>query len=337
MSNDKLSLDASGSPWRSTACRATALSPGGALARRASPKLAGGGAQRNPRVCPPHMDQPRQGRSRISANPSGAARAFTLIEILLASIAAALILAAMYGVFQHAIQLRDSATQRVGDSRLRSRAAAVIRNDLRNAYISGGLLASIVQGDSSGNDGLNSDYPGYLKFTTTTGKDDDSNLYGDVQQVEYYMVRDASGAGINAGGDLVRAVTRDLVDAQTQAVTPTADIQQILTGVQSFEVSFFDGSNWQTSWEYNTSDNSSSSSSSSSSSLASSNSSSSSSSSSGSLSTSGSETLPVAIRVDIQQVGPANGGAAPPPIEILVPWTTQPFTSPTPSPSASPT
>jgi hypothetical protein len=114
----------------------------------------------------------------------------------------------------------------------------------------------------------------------------------------------------------VRAVTRDLLDSNAQA-----EEQQVMSGVQSLEVSFYDGANWQTSWEFNTADNTTTSGSS-------------------SASTSGSsgnvETLPEAIRVDIQQVPATAGGAEPAPLEILVPWTTQPYTSPTPAPSASP-
>jgi prepilin-type N-terminal cleavage/methylation domain-containing protein len=252
---------------------------------------------------------------------SHAGKGFTLIEILLASAAAALILAALYGVFQHAVKLRDSATQRIRDLRLRARAANTIRNDLRNALVSGGLFASIVQGDTAGTDGANSELPGYLKLTTTTAKDTADDLYGDVEEVEYYIVRDTSGVTVGGGGNLVRAVTRDLLQTSDQ---PQVDEQQILTGVQTLEVSFYDGSNWQSSWAFNSADSASTSSTS-------------------SATTSGSnggstnaETLPLAIRVDIQQDPPTVGASTPPPLEIMVPWTTQPFTSPTPAPSASP-
>jgi prepilin-type N-terminal cleavage/methylation domain-containing protein len=252
---------------------------------------------------------------------------FTLIEILLASAVAALILVAIYGLFQHAIRLQDSATQRVRESRLRLRAADIIRNDLRNALVSGGLFASIVLGDSAGTDGMtDSSFPGYLKITTTTATDTPDDLYGDVQQVEYYIVKDSSNTAPEAGGILVRAVTRDLLDT----TEPQAEEQQILTGVQSFQVSFFDGANWQTSWAFNSADSVSGTSTGAS---------------------AAPETLPQAIRVDIQQAAltvgagrsPAPGSAVsgspsptPPEIEILVPWTTVPFTSPTPAPSASP-
>jgi len=264
----------------------------------------------------------------------GADRAFTLVELVLASTIAALILLAIYGVFQHAVRLRDGDSERIRQSRMRIRAAAIIRNDLRNALVSGGLFACLIQGDSAGSDTMtDSSFPGYLKFTTTTGKDTSDDLYGDVQQVEYYIAKDKTNPGAAAGG-LVRAVTRDLLDTPE----PQAEEQQILSGVQSFQVSFYDGANWQTSWAFNSADSTSGT-------------------SSGSSSTP--ETLPQAIRVDIQQAEPVAGvantansvgapspsfsssasaspSATPPGIEILVPWTTVPFTSPTPAPSGSP-
>ena len=247
-------------------------------------------------------------------------RGFTLVELLLASVAAAMIMVAVYGVFERAIHLRDSATRRVHDSRQRSRAAAIIRNDLRNALVSGGLLAGVVEGDSAGTGGMNSGFPGYLKVTTSTGKDTDDNLYGDVQQVEYYIVQDTgttTTTGTGVGGNLVRAVTRDLLET----VQPAPDEQQILQNVQSMQVAFYDGTNWQTSWSFNTADS------------ATSGSDGATNQSNGS--STGDETLPVAIKVDVQQ-GPATDTSSPPaPLEILVPWTTQPFTSPAPAPSAS--
>ena len=160
----------------------------------------------------------------LSPTPSLPGRrvaAFTLLEILLASMGAALVLAALYGIFIHAIRLRDTATDHVRDARLRARAESMVRGDLRNALISGGTLAGSLQGgtdDSSGPGG--SGLPGYLKLTTTTGRDSSSELYGDVQQVEYYLERDpdAPAAGGGQGSNiLVRAGTRDLLASPTPA------------------------------------------------------------------------------------------------------------------------
>lgn len=237
---------------------------------------------------------------------------FTLIEILLASIAAALILVSVYGLFQHALKLRESATTRIQETRERERASHIIRNDLRNALVSGGVLASTVQGDSTGSGGGNSGWPGYLKLTTTTAKDTSSALFGDVQQVEYYIVKNSAATSLDSGGDLVRAVTRNLLESVQSTPAP----EQIMSGVQSLAVSFYDGANWQTSWAFNTADTTTAS-------------------TTANTTTTAAQTLPEAIRVDIQPAAVA-GEPSPAPVEILVPWTTQPFTSPTPTPSATP-
>ena len=274
--------------------------------------------------------------------------AFTLLEIVLASVAAAMILLAIYGIFQHALRLRDTGDRHVREARLRARVETVIRTDLQNALVSGGILAATLAGDSNGADTSNSagagagGFPGYLRFTTTTGRDSSTDLYGDVQLVEYYIVPD-SGASSAAGGVLVRAVTRDLLDAGNASGAAQAGYarqERLLTGVQSLQVAFYDGVNWQPSWQFAglsaTANNT--------------NATPSPSPGTGPASTVvGQTSLPDAVRVDIQQAPAAPGNPTPPPLEILVPWTTQPFAAatpatstgtaatPTPTPAATPT
>ncbi len=307
------------------------------------------------RPLPSHLLKP-SGRSLVLGPRAFRRAAFTLIEILLASVAAALILVAIYGIFQHALRLRDSGERRIRASRLRARAETVIRTDLRNALISGGVLAATLSGDSTGTDTTNlthtsaGNFPGYLKLTTTTGRDDPDNLYGDVQQVEYYITADPAAAndvpGAAGSGILVRAITRDLLDALNTGSATQANVareEQILTGVQSFQVSFYDGANWQTTWQFAGLNSSATGT------AATATPTPSSSASTSAGTTTGQTGLPSAVRIDIQQA-PATPRDSPPPLlEVLVPWTTQPFAAatpttstgttaatPTPSPSATP-
>lgn len=259
---------------------------------------------------------------------------FTLIEILLASTAAAIILLAVYGVFRNALHLRDSGVARIRESRGRLRASAVLRRDLQGAMVSGGVLANTLEGDSNKQGSLGtSGFPGYLKMTTTTGKDSADELYGDVQQVEYFIARDPSagtGSGsINArqGGTLVRAVTRDLLAATTVS-TPREE--QILSGVESLRVAFYDGTTWQESWQANASGSGTGLGTTAAAAVsAATTSTASGSSGAGTVAA----VLPQAIRLDIQQSAPSVKDHAPPPLEIVVPWTVQPFTAPTPTPA----
>ncbi len=269
---------------------------------------------------------------------------FTLIEILLAAVAAALVLTAVYGVFRQAVRIRDSATQRTRDSRVRLRAEKIIRNDLNNALVSGGLLANVCEGDGASPDrklsssnathAAPSNLPGYLRFTTTTGRNDAATgLLGDVQQVEYYIAQDPKAADQSASGVLMRSVTRDLLNtggpsgssSSNNTTSNTSTETAVLAGVQGFQVSFYDGANWQTSWQFSD--------------LAERISPAAAGTSTGTTATtqivSGQTSLPDAVRVDIQQAPATPGGPLPPPLEILVPWTTQPFAAATPATASS--
>ncbi|MEI8235121.1 MAG: type II secretion system protein GspJ [Verrucomicrobiota bacterium] len=213
-------------------------------------------------------------------------RGFTLIEILAAALVSAMVLLVIYGTFQRAVQTRDSALERTRQARLRTRAAALLRNDLRNAYLSGGLFACTMEG---GAQSQKSRFPGYLRFTTTTGINHPGEAYGDVQQIEYYLIENSAPSADANTGILVRAITRDLLTVPA----PDPDEQQLLARVQTFTTSFYDGQNWQDSWP----------------------------------ASSGTTTLPEAIRVRFQQTAPSPKLPDPPPLEILVPLTTVALTS----------
>ena len=250
----------------------------------------------------------------------GRREAFTLIEILLASVAAAMILVVINGIFVRAIHLRDSATARVRETRLRARAERALRDDLQSSLVSGGILASTLQGGTNSAGGPSGAmFPGYLKLTTTNGQSASGTVASEVQQVEYFIEKDPNGSAAGEGGVLVRALTRDLL-----ATTPTASKQEIiLTGVQSMQVQFYDGANWQDTWEFNSD-------------TASSAAAASSGTTSGTTLSTGNSTLPEAIRVDVRQVASKTGTIAPPPVEVLVPWATQPFVGATPAAASPP-
>jgi type II secretory pathway pseudopilin PulG len=221
--------------------------------------------------------------------------AFTLLEVMLAAMAGALILAAIYGVFSKAVRLRNDSTERLRKSRVRARAAQMIRDDLRNAYVSGGVLASTLKGSAETHD---SNFPGYLKFTAVNARDDASldTATGDVQEIEYFVATDPD-AGDARTGLLVRTVEHDLLTSLRTTALPQ---QPILSGVTSMQVSFYDGETWKDTWEYSSDD---------------------------------APTLPEAVRVTINQAAMGRETTAPPPIEIYVPWTTQPpLASPSPTP-----
>lgn len=202
----------------------------------------------------------------------------------MAAVAGALILGSIYTVFTRAVHLRNNATERTRVAQLRARAATILRNDLQNGLVSGGTIAASLEGSRKAQ---GSQFPGYLRFTTTTARSADAELYGDVQEVEYYIANDQSSTERNVGV-LVRTVNHNLLGSLQQV----AQEELLLPGVESMEVSFYDGQNWTDTWEVTETDN----------------------------------TVPKAVRVRIQPHIVVETSQPTVPIEIIVPWTTQPLT-----------
>lgn len=224
------------------------------------------------------------GRGEISAARTlhSSRAGFTLIEILMAAVAGALILGSIYTVFTRAVQMRNSATARTQENALRMRAVNMLRNDLQNALVSGGVLAASLDGSLQGQ---NSQFPGYLRFTTTTARSADAELHGDIQEVEYYIANEARATD-RRSGVLVRVIHNNLLGEIEDAGTE----EQLLAGVESLEVSFYDGQNWTDTWQLNPE----------------------------------TPTVPKAVRVRIQPYADETKHRAALPIEIFALWPTEP-------------
>ena len=234
-----------------------------------------------------------------------ASRAFTLIETILAVGAAAILLAALYGLVSKVTKLREKATAHLKDAMLQAHAVSVLKNDL----LSGRIVSSAMRGGIVGMETPpnGTTFKGYLRFTTTTGRDTDEAQYGDTQEVEYYIDSDPQSDNTEAGV-LVRTIDHVLL-ADNPAIQTE---ERLLSGIQALELEFYDGTDWQTSWDSATSTTSDSSTGGTSTATASSSSSSSSATT---------NTPPKAVRVRI--VPWAARGATPrPPIEVTVPWGT---------------
>jgi type II secretion system protein J len=194
---------------------------------------------------------PRHGLRAVGC-PAGASRVvllahrsragFTLMEVLVATVASALLLAGVFGIFSRTLRLRESATERTRETRLEVRALSMIRQDLQQALVTGGRLAAVLQGGAESGD---SRFPGFLRLTSTSGVWDTNQLTGDLQEVEYYVAEDLWSTNQSAG-QLMRSVDRYLL-APVRQVTRE---EVVLRGVVSMEVEFLDGENWMTSWDY---------------------------------------------------------------------------------------
>jgi hypothetical protein len=87
---------------------------------------------------------------------------------------------------------------------------------------------------------------GTVFYTSTAGMDDDSPL-AQVQKVSYSLRNPDTQT---KGRDLVRSVSRNLL-ASTQEII---NEQWLMGGIESLQVTFFDGNTWRDVWDSTTAD-----------------------------------------------------------------------------------
>ena len=188
------------------------------------------------KLFPPH---PTRGRTR----------AFTLIEVLIATLIFSVIVAAMNAAFYGSLRLRTNTAKLVEDMAPMNRAASILKADLRgilSSNITGGPLAGAFTGLNQGAGGSQ------LQMFTTTGVLETRAVqgeyeplpWGDVQHVSYYLTNSFKMSR-TVGKDLIRAVTRNVM-ATSQ---PDLLEQAILTGVNLLEILYYDGTTWRDTWD----------------------------------------------------------------------------------------
>jgi type II secretion system protein J len=169
--------------------------------------------------------------------------AFTLLEVMLALAISAVVLAGIGTVFYSAMRLRERTTAMVDEAQPLQQALNFLRIDLRGALPPGGSSALAqdfrVEGSGSG-----TSLSSRLQFFTTSGILRDNQPWGDLQVVAY-EVRDSGGGPSARGKELIRSVTRNLLASGAQE---TQD-QFLMGNVESMEVTCYDGSNWQDTWD----------------------------------------------------------------------------------------
>jgi prepilin-type N-terminal cleavage/methylation domain-containing protein len=226
-------------------------------------------------------------------------RGFTLIEILIATAAFAIVLSAISGVFYGALRLRNASAEAIERNLPLTRAVNSIRRDLANIVLPGGTMFGPLQTTS-----ITNSLPGQVSpdFYTTSGVIDEVSYFGDVQRVAYALAPPADRAA--PGLDLIRGVSRNLLPPNTPDV-PTQ--QWLLGGVRSLTFTYYNGTQWVPTWDSTTTDPT----------------------------LSISNNLPLAIKVQIFMAPERNAVGQPAPVEIIVPLMVQVNTNQTASTGAS--
>ncbi len=215
-------------------------------------------------------------------------RAFTLIEVILALAIFAIVLVAINTAFFAALRLRQHTSEAVENAIPLTRVLSLLRRDLQNAVPPGGVLMGDFRSAGPSGTATSKGAPssiaggqyGGLDFFTTTGALSDEAPWGDVQEVNYQLM-DPLDKAHYYGKDLVRSVTRNLLAISTQS----ADVQRLLSNVDSLDFFYWDGTQWRDTWD----------------------------------TSAGDTNLPLAVRVRLQMaVDPAAGGRPPEPLRMVV-------------------
>lgn len=199
---------------------------------------------------------------------------FTLLELLLATAIFAIVLLAIQTVFFAGLTLRKRATAALDESLPIQHSLSILRKDLQNAVNPSGVLAghfrvggpagSLAAGSATvtgtGSAGTSatgrgsvlatgaSSQSGGLDFFTAVGHPGDWEPGADVVEVNYQLMQPLETSEKTWGQDLVRSVTRNLLSTATLE----AEEQRLLENVESLEFEFYDGYNWQTTWDTST-------------------------------------------------------------------------------------
>ena len=180
--------------------------------------------------------------NRSNQRPPARAGGFTLMELLLAIVISAVVLAAINGIFFGAMRLRNRTADNVDQSLPLQNALGLIRRDLMGIQRPGGTFAGNL--NSSATVTGESETETTTEIYTCTGALLDDVPWGDIQRVAYVLRAPTNQISNTGGRDLVRIVNRNLLPpVQDEPVE-----QRLLSDVQLLEFSFYDGQSWRSVW-----------------------------------------------------------------------------------------
>lgn len=175
-------------------------------------------------------------------------RGFTLLELLIATAVAAIVLLAINTTFFGALRLHNTTHEKIDSDLMQQRALGIVRRDLAGLMLPSGGNGTVLAGplqttefSSSPNDPAGDRVS--ADFYTNSAKIDGWNPFSEVQKVAYYLAPSSDGTNSKS---LVRAITRNLLPVQD---TGPDEQQVILAGVTSAEIEFFDGIDWVSDWD----------------------------------------------------------------------------------------
>jgi type II secretion system protein J len=178
--------------------------------------------------------------ARSASQPRG----FSLLELILVMGMIAMITLSMYNAMQITNKAKKGAIASVEPARTASIAADLIQSDLENILplkAPPAMANEFVGTHQAGVGGGDADTVEFY----TLGKDEnaqDQPLSDGVRQIQLVLRTDTNPP------TLVREITRDLISQQQQQ----PEEQILCSGVRSFSLRYYDGTEWQDTWDSTT-------------------------------------------------------------------------------------
>lgn len=178
-------------------------------------------------------------------NRRGKTRAFTLLEMLVAMAMIAVLAGSLYATLHVAFRARRTALKAVEPVRKAELAMQLLRADIQSAVVPRGVLAGSFFGED-GTDGIGRECDSLLLYCTTP-RARQAEGTGDVRMIELVCEPEEDGTGMV----LLRRTTVNLL-----APTINEPAEEVLCrGVHAFGLRYFDGVDWQDSWDSGARDN----------------------------------------------------------------------------------
>jgi len=170
---------------------------------------------------------------------------FTLLELLAATAMTAVLAGSLYATLHVAFKARRTATAAIEQVRKGELSVELIRADIESAVVPEGILAGAFLGES-GTDAAGRPMDSLLLHCTADGAGGEEGA-GDIRMVQLGCEPAEGGEGMV----LLRRLTLNLLTPKVQE--PAEEV--LCRGVRSFDLTYFDGFDWQESWDSGAQDN----------------------------------------------------------------------------------
>ena len=174
----------------------------------------------------------------------GSRSGFTLMELLVASVAFAMIVLVIKITLLESMEMRERGQKRVDQINTRMRTMEIIETDLKQSLLKETTFAQEFRGETISGSIARTDQ---LEFYTASGIIQTNQPWGHLQKIRYYLEQPMNGgrAELARGYTLYREVTRNLLPSVETIITP----QPIANEVASLMFQYYDGEYWQETWD----------------------------------------------------------------------------------------